>query len=228
MYRRLDYGSLVRVHLLDTRQYRTDQICAATETEHCRTAGGEGPSHVLGAEQEAWLGRGLGGGHHWNLIAQQIMVMPFAYPKSRKAGVVNTDSWSGYPDARERLVRAIQQQKLSNVVIATGDVHKHHAGVLPSIEGDLASAPVATEYVCSSISSGGDGTDVPSGWEGVEEQNPHTALVNDKRGYQVFDIMPTTWKTSVMAVESVSARGAPKRKIATLVTEAGRPGVHSA
>jgi len=228
MYRRLDYGSLVRVHLLDTRQYRTDQICAPTQTEHCRTASGDGPSHVLGAEQEAWLGRGLGGGHQWNLVAQQIMVMPFAYPKSRKAGVVNTDSWSGYPDARERLVRAIQDQKLTNVVIATGDVHKHHAGVLPSIEGDLASAPVATEYVCSSVSSGGDGSDLPSGWEGVEEQNPHTALVNDKRGYQVFDITPTTWKTSVMAVESVSIRGAPRREIATLVTEVGRPGVHTA
>jgi len=41
MYRRLDYGSLVRVHLLDTRQYRTDQICAPTQTERCRAASGK-------------------------------------------------------------------------------------------------------------------------------------------------------------------------------------------
>lgn len=29
MHRRLDYGSLLRVHLLDTRQYRDDQIRSA-------------------------------------------------------------------------------------------------------------------------------------------------------------------------------------------------------
>lgn len=225
MHRRLDYGNLLRIHLLDTRQYRSDQLCAASETEHCRKPEEVGPSHMLGVQQEQWLAQGLSGDHRWNLLAQQVMVMPFAYPASRKAGVVNTDSWSGYPDARQRLVKAIRERNLGNVVIATGDVHKHHAGVLPSVEGDLESAPVATEYVCTSISSGGDGKDYPDGWEGVIDRNPHTALVNDKRGYQVFDIKPDSWETSVMAVEQVSRPNAPKRKVATLVTERDRPGV---
>jgi len=226
MYRRLDYGDLLRIHLLDTRQYRSDQLCAANETDHCRKPGSTGPSQMLGEEQERWLGQGLTGRQRWNLIAQQVMVMPFAYPASRAAGVVNTDSWSGYPEARQRLVRTIRDRELSNVVIATGDVHKHHAGVVPSIEGDLASTPVATEYVCTSISSGGDGSDDPVGWDEVPAHNPHTALVNDKRGYQVFEVSPDRWQTSVVAVDRVSVRGAPKRTVAKLTTEHGMPGVH--
>lgn len=226
MYRRLDYGDLLRIHLLDTRQYRSDQLCADNESAHCRTPGDTGPSHMLGAEQERWLAEGLGGGQRWNLIGQQVMVMPFTYPQSRAAGQVNMDSWSGYPDARQRLVRAIQERKLGNVVIATGDVHKHHAGVVPAIEGDLTSTPVATEYVCTSISTGGDGSDAPVGWDDVPAQNPHTALVNDRRGYQLFDVRPDRWETSVIAVDRVSVPGAPKRTVARLTTEHGRPGVH--
>ncbi|MFB2351480.1 alkaline phosphatase D family protein, partial [Priestia megaterium] len=73
---------------------------------------------MLGPEQEQWLEQGLHGGQRWNLIAQQVMLMPFSYPDSRSAGVVNTDSWSGYPEARQRLVRTIQDRKLTNVVVA--------------------------------------------------------------------------------------------------------------
>lgn len=224
MFRRLDYGRLLRIHLLDTRQYRTDQLCAPSQTDHCREPKDTGPSHMLGPEQEQWLEQGLHGGQRWNLIAQQVMLMPFSYPDSRSAGVVNTDSWSGYPEARQRLVRTIQDRKLTNVVVATGDVHKHHAGVVPSVEGDLESTPVATEYVCTSVSSGGDGSDFPVGWDGIPRKNPHTTLINDKRGYQVFDIEAGSWRTSVIAVEKVSVPDAPKRKIATLATQPTRAG----
>jgi alkaline phosphatase D len=224
MFRRLDYGQLLRIHLLDTRQYRTDQLCGVSQTDHCRMPEGAGPSHMLGTDQEQWLGQGLEGQQRWNLLAQQVMVMPFSYPESRAAGVVNTDSWSGYPEARQRLVRAIQDRKLTNVVIATGDVHKHHAGVVPSIEGDLESSPVATEYVCTSVSTGGNGTDIPKGWEGVLDSNPHTTLLNDNRGYQLFEIGQDHWHTTFVAIDKVSAPGAPQRRIITLVTQPTRAG----
>jgi alkaline phosphatase D len=228
MFRRLDYGSLLRVHLLDTRQYRTDQRCGGKEQEHCRRPGDEGPSEIIGTEQEKWLAEGLGGGARWNLLAQQVMVMPFAYPDSRAGGTLNTDSWSGYPDARARLVKTIEERRLSNVVIATGDVHKHHVGVLPSREGDLASAPVATEYVCTSVASGGDGADFPVGWEEVPAKNPHTRLVSDRRGYQLFDIGPKEWRTDVIGLDRISTPGAPKRTLASFVTVPEKPGAAKA
>src|SRR3546814_11959846 len=35
MYRRLDFGRLFRMHVLDTRSYRDDQICPQVATKHC-------------------------------------------------------------------------------------------------------------------------------------------------------------------------------------------------
>lgn len=113
-------------------------------------------------------------------------------------------------------------------MVATGDVHKHHAGVIPSVEGDPLSTPVATEFVTTSIASGGDGSDIPPGWEHVPSQNPHTHLLNDRRGYQVFDIGPRLWRTEVVGVDRVSAPGGAKTVIARLAVEHGKPGIQRA
>ena len=229
IHRRIDYGRLLRVHLLDTRQYRTDQFCAGEEDPaNCRSRSDAGPTSMLGAEQERWLGQGLDGDVGWHLLAQQVMLMPFKYPSSRAAGDTNLDAWSGYPDARERLVDMIRQRRLGNVVIAAGDVHKHHAGVVPERADDLLSKPIATEFVATSISSGADGSDIPVGWERVLSDNPHTVLTNNRRGYQVFDIGRDTWHTDVVAVDAVSHRDGRKSVIAKLSTERGRPGIERA
>jgi alkaline phosphatase D len=228
MFRRLDYGDLVRVHLLDTRQYRTDQRCGQAETKSCRPVDDKGPSDIIGAEQEAWLGQGMTRDFRWHLLGQQVMVMPFRYPESRADGVTNTDSWSGYPEARARLVKSIQDRRLTNVVVATGDVHKHHAGVIPSRDDDLLSKPVATEYVGTSIATGGDGSDIPAGWEKVLAENPHTKLLNDRRGYQLFTIGRKEWRTDVIAIDRISTRDGKRSTIASLVTLPERPGVERA
>lgn len=231
MHRRLDYGGLLRLHVLDTRQYRSKQRCDATllaRQRPCRAGEEGGDGQVIGPAQERWLSEGLAHDARWHLLAQQVMLMPFVYPDSRPAGPLNTDSWSGYPQARQRLVDRIAAQGMGNVIIATGDVHKHHAGVVPSDPDDLASAPVATEYVASSIASGGDGNDIPAGWEQVPSRNPHTALLNNQRGYQLFELDAKQWRTDVVAVEQVSVPDGGKRIVAKLVTEHGRPGVQHA
>ena len=226
MFRRLDYGDLLRIHILDTRQYRTDQRCGNATRKPCRTDGG--PTTMLGADQEAWLGQGLDKSARWNLLAQQVMVMPFQYPASRNDGAVNQDSWSGYPDARQRLVNSIHRRDLTNVVVATGDVHKHHAGIVPLREGDLDGPAAATEYVCTSISSGGDGSDVPKGWEGAAAANPHTKLTNDRRGYQLFAIGREQWRTDIIAVDQISKPGGQRSTVASFVTVGERPGIELA
>jgi alkaline phosphatase D len=228
MHRRLDYGRLLRIHLLDTRQHRTDQRCGLQNTAHCRPAGEAGPSQMLGTAQEAWLKEGMSAEFGWNLLAQQVMMMPFLYPESRADGRRNLDSWSGYPDARARVGGCIRDKGLTNVVVATGDVHKHHAGVVPMREDDLEGPAAASEYVTSSISSGGDGSGIPQGWENALADNPHTEVLNDRRGYQLFTIGKDEWRTDVVGVDKVTAPGGAKLKLATLVTVPQQPGVHRA
>nr|WP_312063245.1 alkaline phosphatase D family protein [Brevundimonas sp.] len=56
---------------------------------------------MLGAAQEAWLRDGLRSGAGWNLIAQQVFVMPVR--RRMPGGEVKIgagDAWGGYPEAR--------------------------------------------------------------------------------------------------------------------------------
>jgi alkaline phosphatase D len=188
-------------------RYRSGQICTDKPIDRCLPL--TDPSHpgILGADQHAWLEQGLGAGSRWNLLAQQVMVMPFAYPAARGGGRTNTDSWSGYPASRNRLVEAIQARKLTNVVIATGDVHKHHAGVLPARDNAWEGPAAATEFVTSSISSDGDGSALPADWQGVPAENPHCPLIDGRRGYQVFDIGRDLWRTDAKVVDRVTTPG---------------------
>lgn len=225
MYRRLDYGDLLRVHVLDTRQYRSDQLCGEGDREHCRPVSDTAPSTVLGTAQEQWLGEGLSGTMRWNLLAQQVMVMPMLYPETRKPGRLNRDSWSGYPEARQRLINQITERRLTNVVIATGDVHKHHAGVVPLDEKNPTGPAVATEFVTTSISSDGDGVDLPDDWRDMPADNPHCKLFNSKRGYQVFTVTPSEWQTEVRVVDKVSAPGGTVSTFAKFSVDPGRPGL---
>lgn len=230
MHRRIDFGDLLHVQVLDTRQHRTGQICApkGKRLDSCHGLDSAPRPSILGEAQTRWMADGLSGRARWNLLAQQVMVMPFLYPDSRGAGRTNTDSWSGYAASREALVAAIQARKLTNVVIATGDVHQHHAGVVPSREGALDSAPAATEFVATSISSGGDGVRLSEAWKDVPADNPQCKLFDARRGYQLFDIGRDEWRTEVRVVEQVTTPGAPLTTPARFVVDRRRPGLQEA
>src|SRR3546814_4923458 len=53
------------------------------------------------------------------------------YRSAQKTPSNGYDNWTGYPDARERLVRTIEKRG-KNVVIAGGDSHMFFIGNLPS------------------------------------------------------------------------------------------------
>ncbi len=73
----------------------------------------------------------------------------------------NMDSWAGYPAARDRLLKHIEDRKLTNVVATPGDGHQNYAGEL-SAHG--AEGPtLATEFLGASISSAGDAERRPDG-----------------------------------------------------------------
>lgn len=222
MYRRFDYGDLLRVQVLDTRQYRHGGLLQTNRPPKGCRLDVSGPVTMLGSQQETWLSAGLSSSARWNLLAQQVMVMPFTYPKNREAGRTNVDSWSGYAAARERLVAEIVKRDLKNVVIATGDVHQHHAGIVPVREGALDGPAAATEFVCTSISSGGDGVELSKEWKDTPADNPHCQLYDARRGYQVFDIGRDSWRTDVVTMDKVSEPGGRATVTTSFVVERGR------
>jgi alkaline phosphatase D len=158
LYRRATYGNLLDVNFLDTRQYRTDQPCGdifgATCPERARA-----DAQVLGQAQERWLFDNLASSRaRWKALAQQIMVMDLDRDPGEAVGY-NLDSWAGYQRPRDRLLRHIRDRRIANTVVLTGDEHQHYAGELHLDGRNPNGRPIATEFVSTSISSGGNGQD---------------------------------------------------------------------
>lgn len=225
MYRRLDYGQLLRMHVMDTRSYRSDQLCTRPNQKACRPE--ETPATMLGAAQEAWLAEGLGNTARWNLIAQQVWVMPL---NDRQAdGTIaprpGDDTWNGYPEARRRLVKSITDKGLSNVVVATGDAHIHAVGSVPKRDDEPDGPAAATEFLATSISSGGDGGEVlTESAQRLKDGSPHIDLLRQQRGYQTFDITPTEWLADIKVMDRVQQAGGQISTLARYSVTPDAPG----
>ncbi|OQW48236.1 MAG: alkaline phosphatase [Proteobacteria bacterium SG_bin6] len=225
IHRRAPVGQLLDLHVLDTRQFRSDQPCGDGFKPYCK--GWDDPqAQILGADQEKWLGSALKAKRaRWNGIAQQIMMMPL----DRRTGqepepIRNMDSWAAYNAPRERLFA--QFQGLGNVVVLTGDEHQNYAGELrrEAGQGDA----VAVEFVTTSISSGGDGADRRRGIEQILRENPFLKYTNDRRGYVTCTVTPEAWQTDMRVVERVTLPDAPIKTAATFTVPYGKPELHAA
>ena len=228
MYRSLDFGRLVRMNVLDTRSYRNDQLCTRPGQEACRIEDGPDAA-ILGAAQESWLASALSGESRWNLIAQQVWVLPLF--ERGEDGVLqrrpSTDTWTGYPAARARLVRTIADRGLSNVVVSTGDAHIHAVGVVPMRDDELDGPAAATEFLATSISSGGDGSpNLDEKGRRLVADNPHIDLLNQQRGYQTFDITLTEWRTAVKVMDKVQSKGGRLSTLARYAVSPETPALH--
>ena len=216
-YRAVRYGDLAQIDLLDTRQFRSDQPCGDGFKPACPAVTAPN-AQVLGAEQEAWLARNLSRPQvRWNVIAQQVMMMSLdrrTHDEPEK--ILNLDSWAGYEVPRRRLLS--RMRGLDNVVVLTGDEHQNFAGLLH--DGDQ---PVAVEFVGTSISSGGDGSDLRGGSDRILAENPQLKFINDQRGYLTCEVGRDEWRTNFMVVDRVSTPGGALSKRTTMAATRGQP-----
>ena len=217
LYRRLAFGDLIDMHVLDTRQYR-----AAQTTQDKRH---DAAQVILGKTQEDWLTSGMDKSRaRWNVMAQQI----FLSQRDLKAGPETSysmDAWDGYADTRDRLMRFLAARKPNNPIVLSGDVHNNWAAHLKADFNEPKSAVVGAEFVCTSISSGGDGADTNKNAQSILSENEHIRFFNGQRGYVKCTVTPALWKTEYRVVPQVTQPGAPIFTRAAFVVENGRPGM---
>lgn len=209
LYRRLIYGNLVDFNLLDTRQYRDDQ--ANGDGWDSPTPESMDPSRtLLGEQQERWLLDGLASSQaKWKVLAQQVFFARrdggFGPDKER----YSMDAWDGYPGARHRILDFLAKNNISNTVVLTGDVHTSWANEIKANFDDINSRNVAVEFVGTSITSGGDGSDINSNTAQYLQENPHIKFFSNQRGYVRCSITQQKWQTDFLVVPYVTRPGAP-------------------
>jgi alkaline phosphatase D len=210
-YRRLRFGRLVQVQVLDTRGYRDDQPCNDRPGPPCAEVA-RPDAQMLGPVQEAWAVEGLAQDTAWHVLAQQVPVMPHVGP----SGGISTDKWDAYPAARARLLEAVAARQ-ANAVVLSGDVHQARAGMLLR-DGQA----VATEFVATSIASEGDGAELPGNAAAMRAANPHLVFLHARRGYTLHEFSAARMEARFRAVDYVSRPGAPLRDAGRFAVEAGR------
>ncbi len=223
LFRASTFGRLANFAVLDTRQYRTDQPNGDKRSPLVGDVFSAN-ADMLGPQQEQWLRTELAESNSlWNVLAQQVMMARV----DRVPGGVreySMDQWSGYEVPRRRLLSYLAENQISNPVVLTGDIHCNWVNDL-KVDFDSESDPiVATEFVGTSISSGGDGQDQLKETPHVLEENPFVKFFNAQRGYVRCTVTPEKWVSDYQIVPYVTRPGAPLETRATFEVTQGRPG----
>ena len=226
LFRESKFGRLIDFQVLDTRQYRTDQ-----PNEDRRSPINEGAlaqtQTMLGREQRGWLFRNLLRSQaHWNVLAQQVMMGMVNRVANVNHPIYSMDQWPGYSFERMELMRFMRDRRISNPVVLTGDIHSNWANELRIDDRKAEEQPVATEFVATSLSSGGNGVDQPGNIDQLLRANPCVKFHNMQRGYILCDVTPKQWRSDYRVVDQVTRPGGKTASRASFVVESGHPIIH--
>ncbi|MFF6792308.1 alkaline phosphatase D family protein [Streptomyces filamentosus] len=226
VFRRIRFGRLADLHLLDLRSFRSAQA---------KTGSGavDDPERTITSRAQLdWLKSGLAGSDAaWQLVGTSVMISPVAFgslpayllePLAELLGLpaegiaVNVDQWDGYTDDRKELLAHLSSRAIRNTVFLTGDIHMAWANDVPAKAATYPlSASVATEFVVTSVTSDNldDLLNVAPGTlsvvaaGAVKAANRHVKWVDmDHHGYGVLDV---TAERSQMDYYTVSDKRDP-------------------
>jgi alkaline phosphatase D len=228
LYRTLRWGRLAEFQVLDTRQYRTDQPNGDGRKE--LNADALSPKNtLLGAKQRQWLESALTQSQgHWNVLAQQVMMGMVGHSAPKGGPLYSMDQWPGAAHERMKLVEFIADRKVANPVVLTGDIHSNWLNDLRIDDRKPDTACVATEFVGTSISSGGNTATSAEAVAKIRQENPFVQLQNRDRGYVRCEITPKTWTSEYVAIDDVLKPGGKCKVTDKFVVESGRPGAKRA
>jgi alkaline phosphatase D len=216
LYGKVGYGDLLQFLVLDVRQYRTLQPCGDRLTD-CPER--YSPSNdILGPEQEAWLKSNLSvESPQWNVIANSIFMLEYDHDPG-----YYMDGWDGYVHSRKRLFEHLYNNRVSNPIVISGDIHaawvadlKYHPDFpLEAFKRDDA-VTIATEFIGTSVTS-----TLSSGWastyRGALPKNSHVRYLDERPGgYVRCAVTPDNFRAEYKLAQNVADRLSPLKTVAT-------------
>jgi alkaline phosphatase D len=202
----------------------------------------------MGAAQEQWLADQLHAsvrsGATWQVLGNQILMAPTNAPNlsgtpaaladalerllpgvkqqlklTRFPFPLNTDSWDGYPAARNRVYASFRAAQ-GNPIVLTGDTHTAWANELNDAQGR-----VGVEFGTTSITSPGDGEYfAPFGIDfaaGVLARNPHVKYSNSlHRGFLTLTLTREQATAEFFSVSNILSKEYETTRVAAYTVDA--------
>ena len=255
LYRRLRFGRLAEISMLDLRSYRSEQVQTTFPTPvPAYEAEVSDPSRTItGKQQMQWLKESLDRiGPQWKVIGNPVMIAPVTFagvpdailgPINDVTGLLpedglpyNVDQWDGYTADRKEVFKHIRNHQVSDALFITGDIHSGWAAELPY---DPASYPVGdsagVEFVCSSVTSNNlkDITGTPPRTTSIAVEqvilanNRHIKYLNfDDHGFSVLDITSQRAQMDWFIIGDRKDKSTPVTWTRSLATTAGTGKIH--
>jgi alkaline phosphatase D len=219
LYRRVDFGRLAQFLMLDGRQYRSDQPHAGKRAALSPEAL-DSKQTMLGQVQKNWMYNQLIGSQaQWNILAQQVMMGMVNRVPLNKQPEYSMDQWPGYTAERDEVVGFLQERRIRNPIVLTGDIHSNWVNHLRADDLKPEQPVVAVELVGTSLSSGGNGKEIPDDLDKLYSANPGLKYHNQERGYVRCQLSPTKLQADFMTVSDVLKPGGVTNRRVTFVVE---------
>ncbi len=248
LYRRLRFGQLAELSMLDLRTYRDQQVATplvdGEVSDPDRT--------ITGRQQLHWLKDSLRPSRpQWRLVGNPVMIAPVTFASlpaelvdnvndvtgllPRDGSPYNVDQWDGYTDDRRELFAHIRDRGVRDVVFLTGDIHSGWAAELPYDAGTYpvpvdGEASAGVELVCTSVTSNNlkDITGTPPRTTSVavetaiKADNPHVKYLDfDSHGFSVLDVTSERVQMDWWVISSRTDRRATAAWSTSWATPAG-------
>ncbi|MFH8760215.1 alkaline phosphatase D family protein [Streptomyces atroolivaceus] len=241
VYRRLSFGGLAELHLLDLRSFRSEQASIGNG------AVDDPERSITGRAQLDWLKAGLTASDaRWKLVGTSVMISPVAFgalpahllaPLAELLGLpgeglaVNVDQWDGYTDDRKELISHLRDHAVTDTVFLTGDIHMAWANDVPVRAATYPlSASAATEFVVTSVTSdnlddilrAAPGTVSVVAATAVRAANRHVKWIDmDSHGYGVLDVTAERSQMDYFVVSDKTSREATASWVRSYRTRSG-------
>jgi alkaline phosphatase D len=245
LYRRLRFGRLAELSMLDLRSYRDRPVV----TPGLDTSVDDPGRTITGKAQLRWLTDGLDNDRaQWKLVGTSVMFTPLkvaSLPGDVVAAIntlspllpqdgayANADQWDGYTADRRTVLDHLQSQQVSDTVFLTGDIHSAWAADVPVDAGTYpVTGSAAVEFVCTSVTSDNlkDALGTPprsapnlAAEQAILAANQHLKYLNfDDHGFCVLDVTPERTQCDWFVIGSRTDRRTPITWTRSFATESG-------
>lgn len=198
IFRKLRYGKLLDLIMLDTRLYDRDEQDLGAKDDTGR--------HMMGPVERAWFLTQLSDtSTRWKIIGNQVMFSPlevFGQP-------VNADQWDGYNYERGLIQSHIMNNNIKDIVVLTGDIHTSWCMDVPgqNYDPNTGANSICVEFVGSSVTS--MNSPLPIGANIIQSLNQHVKYVNTaSKGYYVLDLKKGKAQADYTYMSTVTSLGA--------------------